>query len=151
MLLNTKKMIAREGLIVLGILIIGITLSYFGNQLHAKYSHKFYKVTDNATGNEFTLEWDSDIPPMDSEITSIIKGKLGKSFVVSKEEWGVDNIKRGDVVYCKTFDDILVSGKTKIFYIIKKVGNMFLIAGYPLYWLVRFIFWAIKTLKQNDV
>lgn len=74
-----KKIIAREGLIVLGIISIGFILRFIGT-----------------SGHPFS-EW--------IDVTSL-------------------NFLDG-------------------------FGRIIIISGYPLYLLIRFIFWAIRTLKQN--
>jgi hypothetical protein len=91
--MNIKKIIAREGLIILGILLPGIILLLIGNIL-----------------------------------------------ITQPTQIQIDVTKLPDqpTIY------------TKIGYNLNKIGLLLLLFAYPLHWLIRFVIWAIKTLRQKE-
>ena len=104
-----KKIIAREGLIILSIIVIFLAITKT-SPLYTRYTYieNFDRSTQNMTQQELT-EWNRY----------------------------VENVN--------TQNDLAYKKRKKIY----NVMVYFLIFSYPAYLLLRFVFWAIRTLKEK--
>ena len=119
MQLKTKKLIAREGLIILSILCISGLFVLIGNYFSKPKPIQFEPVP----------KWE-DTQPINSE------SKVDLSFLPDQPTPGF--------IPDKPLPKISLLSK------LTDIGFVILLLGYPAYWLSRFIFWAIKTLKQKE-
>ena len=129
--MNTKlkKIIAREGLIILLIILLGIATRILPNPIVLSekerpvdlLTEKKIKVTDDSTGIKYYTIVKKDFDPFDKvEAENQITKFLKTAEIVKKE---------------------IVDLNNKLLFIVLSI--------YPLYWLIRFILWAIKTLKEK--
>lgn len=116
-----KKIIAREGLVILTVVALG------GGLIFLSTRYPFYPVairTDIKTGRPLTL-------------TSKQFDKL------QQEGFAVEKIA--------SFEQRrLTENCDKTRNNLSLIGFLALVGGYPLYLLIRFILWASKTLKQKE-
>lgn len=117
---KTKRVIAREGLIILGIIGIGILIIF----LSSIYPPSPVPIkTDIETGRPSTL--------------------TPKQFEKAKQEgFVVDKIVSFEQRRLKENCD-KARGNLSL------IGFLVLVAGYPLYLLIRFIIWATRALKHK--
>ena len=147
MKLKTKKIIAREGLIILSILCISGLFIFIGN---------YFSKTR-------TVKWDS-IPTWENT-TPIKKGfdiktarPINNLSVAEQKELDLLEHERtqtelsGQLVPPEDMPDLDNKSliKRKLLSRLTDIGFVFLLLGYPSYWLSRFIFWAFRTLKQKE-
>lgn len=97
---SIKKTIAREGLILLGIVIIGVMLTWVNDEVD--YTH----------------------------IISTWKGKI--YLIPERYIFSIRLFEIGDIYFIKY-----------------GIGTFLLFLVYPIYLLIRFIIWAIKTLREK--
>lgn len=118
--MNVKKIIAREGLIILGLICLG-ALTEIASVFYLNHTH-------HATKREY----------------------LNRNIPIPPEGFVLDDPKQD---YKGAFDD-LIPKKTHVTFLydawqITRSGVVFFILGYPFYWVIRFILWAIKTLRKQ--
>jgi len=117
--MSIKKIIAREGLIVLVIIVVGGAMLF----LSSKY------------------------PPMPSPVSS--DNPLGRSLIeknldcLGKESCGIQEI--GGEYYSSVTIYMMNKARAKI----KTFGIITLCLIYPLYLLIRFVIWAVRILKEK--
>lgn len=134
-----KRIIAREGLILLGIIVFGfiiIAASDLYIKMPSGIDPTFSAFIDNETR---PIEIDKTYAPRTSD------GKLFKNLV---------RIKYLDTGETKVFKLANEEARKKIMdkrENIKKFGYFILFLSYPLYLFIRFILWAIKKLRKKDI
>jgi hypothetical protein len=143
--MNIKRIIAREGLVISGILLAGV-LCFAGSKVIIKcFLLPTYKVIFS-NGGEYSVQ-----------LTKI--DDLGTASVDDVREYATQVIKIRDNLpsYLTVVDVKLVGGKEKEFIKLRLLmerlrsfGLYLLIFAFPLYLFVRFILWAIRTLKKRD-
>ncbi len=106
--MNIKRLIAREGLVLLTFLILSILVLYIGDKVIA--NKMFKPLTEKQSNNLLT------------------KGYSTEQIIMFEAEASRRNEK-------------IVSAKETI--------HIFVFILYPLYLVVRFIIWAIRTLKRQ--
>lgn len=116
---KTKRIVARESLIILGI--IGITILTIFSSSFLPYPNPI--KTDIETGRPLTLT-----PKQFEKLKQA--GFTVDKIVLFEQRRLTENCD-------KTRSNLSL------------IGFFVLVAGYPLYLLTRFILWAIKTLKQK--
>lgn len=124
-----KKIIAREGLVILGIIVIGFMLFLCGGHVKNRLSADAYLTAKQAVINK--LVGDKDLPTFSDLETRELDG-------LSKE-----HLKTIDVRY--RIDEFIIF----ISSIVEIIGGLLLVVGYPFYLLIRFIIWSVKTLKER--
>ena len=138
-----KKIIAREGLIVVSIILLGIITSIMPNSITIKDTkipidltkESRLKIRNKKTGMIYTI-----IVPKE------MLDKKVSGYDVTGSEAMQELGRRGDVGFLKNHVVIkkelsLVNIKNKFYFL------LFLM--YPFYLLIRFIIWAIRTLKEK--
>ena len=132
-IMNVKKIIAREGLITLGLLIIGTLLWYCGNQIHENsesYRWPYWENVRNKVYNKATMDGRDFNSYSRAEVLAIT-GLASETL-----DRLVQDFSRGENDR-NTGDNLM------------GIGKFILFGCYPLYLLVRFIIWAIRTLKAK--
>lgn len=119
-----KKIIARDGLVILGILGIGMILFLLGNITKPNNIISIRYKT-----NFGTWEIEANRQPTLQEAKVALSEKIGKS---------VSDINIIDSKEIYKYSDYLVF-----------IGIFLMSCGYLLYLLIRFIIWAINTLKEK--
>ena len=116
-----KRIVAREGLILLGIIGIGFIIMTTP-QLYIK-------------------------PKPIREAKSLEQGQTYVTEGKAKpwEVWQEGKVKPEHKIYRLSEVDKAEERQDKV----RTTGFVILLLGYPVYWLVRFIAWAIKTLRQK--
>ena len=119
--MNIKKLIAREGLIFIGIMLLGILFSFISAQIpYAERKPVGAPVfKDNGPWNQY--------------------------IVGTKDEKGRPIEKIDGSWYLKDSNDNNLMKDN-----IANLGMFILFFCYPFYLLIRFILWAIRTLKQKE-
>jgi hypothetical protein len=123
---KTKKFIAREGSIIIGIIVIGLLTFHIGASGLERYKNKFWKEII-ANKEEF------------KKLTNEDQGEARRQYM---EQWSTGP---GQATFREYGFGVY------IVYYLQFIGFWLLRLGYPFYWLIRFIFWAIKTVKQKSV
>jgi|GEM_PF-1741010 hypothetical protein len=154
---KTKKIIAREGLIIIGIIVVSVVLFIIGNIIpyedpdqDTKYQYQF-----STSKSSYTLNFERMFP-IDSiadkwEAFQFFR----KDFPEDYADLGIINnasfIPKDFKVEYLGIKNKNISNKAKILNNIRDiVFGLAIFVGlltYPLYWLIRFIIWAVKTLK----
>lgn len=155
-----KRVIAREGLILLGIVLISSTCIFISAYFINKYPEPNYNVSDEEflSAEGLTLEeialtlvnkkFRDDHPEFKDvgflELFPIIKKRFPEYIYPENALEVRQNI-------LKKFAKIETKKKlNNIFRGINDFGYKFLLLAYPIYLLISFIFWAIRTLKHKD-
>ncbi len=143
--MNIKRIIAREGLIILGIIgVVGILLCI--NFLLP--SDASYIYTCHTGKNKYKIESLEYYTTFNDEgkfeIFELLQKKFPNIFPEAKEgyRWMPSDLKI----------DYPVTRYTFLGHMKNALSNISLILfcfGYPFYWLIRFIIWAVKTLKEK--
>lgn len=163
--MNIKKIMAREGLIIVSILLLLLGNTFMPSYFVVKNiklkidsaTQELLKIRDKKTGEMFTLIVDKKIVEGIDEENRMMELRKEGEFLTRSEFNEIDNkgfspeqiaevdkkyrsIKNSDpdVVRCEV---PLENLKTNIF--------LFLLFAYPIYLLIRFILWAIRTLKDK--
>lgn len=153
MQLKNKKMIAREWLIISGILIIGGLLIIIGE--HAGNKFKEHQVIKLPKG--FVLDTPSTLPDRPS-VFDVNKFPDKPASVQKDKSFDPDAYlaKSKSNIIPNLFDNITPTPNRKVsflvdfFQFLNNLGYFLLIFAYPIYWLSRFTIWAIRTLKQVE-
>jgi len=119
-----KKIIAREGLIIIGIIVIGLLTFHIGASGVERYKNKFWKEAITKK-EEF------------KKLTNDDQGEAHRQYM---EQWSTSPGQA-------TFREYGLG--VYIVYYLQFIGFWLLRLGYPFYWLIRFIIWAVKMLKQK--
>ena len=126
-----KQIIAKEGLIIIGIMAISLLIAYLSNHIPNP------KPLTQA-------EWDAEVRVGDG-----VKGKADEldtiwdEFVVETKNAFKDNAT-GNYYYKPDY-----SQREKLRNSLGDFPVFFFFLGYPVYLLIRFILWAIRTLKEK--
>jgi hypothetical protein len=128
--MDINKIIAREGLVLTGILIFGAVLFFGGRYYKGRLDNKVYfSVTKETIDTlEATGKHLSDAP--DQEFLASI-GLTKEQRETITRQWRNDKIS-----------SFLFSASVTI-------GLLLLYTGYPGYLLIRFLAWAVKTLRRK--
>jgi uncharacterized membrane protein YiaA len=162
--MNAKKIIAREGLIILGIVVFSIGLIVVSKPI-ANNSVRLLPLDD----------WELSPPDESDAINKIIELRkeypeynnlsnmeLAKRMAEKHPDWVTVNavmqrINKESIEKHHEYNYATAKPprmrREKLAEYISSLGYWILIFVYPLYWLVRFSIWAIKTLrtaKKND-
>lgn len=153
-----KKIIAKHGLIIVGICLLSfvfIKIRYVSFDLpfhEVNYAvvpeHSFSKFVDKENGKELP----------------VVDFKNGMSIVFnqkpSEQEIEAAYTKKDKVLGSRIFWDDDTFLKIGFVSLNVKFGNLafdfdilgrwLLLLGYPFYWLIRFVIWAVKTLKKDN-
>jgi len=119
-----KRIIAREGLIIIVILAIGLFAFNIGKQSLKHYKDRYWKevIANNAIYLRTNPYKQNEIKQQYNKLWSTsFNGKVNKEFGLGSY-----------IAYCLQF-----------------IGFWLLCLGYPLYWFIRFIIWAVRTLKEK--
>ncbi len=197
---KTKRIIAKEGLIILSLILLAGLSFYMASSLNnKKYEYtsnaqeveiakmgKSFKVTDTRTGKKHNITFEK--PPTDEDLKEAIDSISPNQQASLQKEWDSALIPQGVIVlfpketsksviektirrdfsYIDNVDFITYNkpqyknidryydteGNRKFDSFIYKIDffivAIFLFVGaYPSYLLIRFIVWAIKTLKNR--
>lgn len=202
--LKTKKIIAREGLVIIGLIIVSLLFIYLDKQQSKKFSPDGYRYISSKEVDKYNLFVENqESKPDKINIYSAIPANsilnrddyeiLAKKVLLRRNNfknidwdifWDVDMDKRFGRISGKEIDKYFKErkkvieemkdwGNTRLavmanisiehFYkaiekmrgLSKKLNFYFirmvlLIFGYPFYWLIRFVIWSIKTLRQRE-
>lgn len=140
-----KRIIAREGLIILSIIGISIILFLISGLIPASSTYIYTCYTGNRE-YKIELNWYQSTYTNDdkSKIFELLQKLNPKDFPLDKDGyvWMPSDFK---VSYPDTKYNLLGHIKNAFY----NFGIFILITSYPLYLLIRFIPWAIKTLKEK--
>ena len=150
-----KKIIAREGLVVMGIVLVGVCLLNTPNIFSITVSvgkeyedtaKKIETLYQTPRYNNFDID-----TKLDLEVYRrlLLQGETpDKQALMSLNAW-LDGTSKlfPDEVYGPDGSERLGVSEVNPFHII---GGNVLVFGYPLYWLLRFIRWAILTLREKE-
>ena len=119
--MNIKKLIAREGLIFIGIMLLGILFSFISAQIpYAERKPVGAPVfKDNGPWNQYIVG---------------TKDEKGRPIEKIDGSWYLKDANENNIMK-DNFNNF---------------GILTLFFCYPFYLLIRFIFWAIRTLKQKE-
>lgn len=175
--MKIKRIIAREGLIILGVIMFGISLIYCGNNLKDKYN-KFDLLS--AKPAEFqNILWDDELNylttpnvdlfspiPMPKDNQKMSWWKCGEMIKIrfphSYDDMGNYELANKFVakypVYKDKVDFNSPSRKQETIHNLRKniienmgkTGWLVMFYSYPLYLLIRFIIWSIRTLRKKE-
>ncbi|MCF7907432.1 MAG: hypothetical protein K9L86_00930 [Candidatus Omnitrophica bacterium] len=137
-----KKIIKREGLIILGIILCGVFLAYLGGFLSFQKSNcSFQKSNCYFFNQRYKQPGTSDKYLSKEKILEDIRGEYPQ----------YDSVD--DAIFAKVIENELKrcgqSGKLRL--LVRTAGfcGIFLLfLGYPIYLSIRFIIWAIKALRK---
>ena len=116
---KVKKFIAREGLVILSCVLIGFFIAYLGDYLN-HYS---------------------------KEMCDFLKGtKLENS--PYRAPYPYMMFRRAYYLFVDQ-THVFVPAGSKLYLGIEGIGLVTLLGFYPIYLLVRFIFWAVRTLREE--
>ncbi len=161
---GTKRIIAREGLIIISLAIVAITMHYLRDCQHFKeYEYLMWPKTYVEIQNKDILVY---FPKGTNE--NIIQEAIKRDFKVEEipPSWLVQKKKKGaysDLLEASNHSDYYdetieipydrdgIPIEKKLFYNLP-FNRLFIfsIFLYPAYWLVRFVLWAAKTLRINE-
>jgi len=132
--MGIKKIIAKEGLILSGIVIFGLLLIFISFRFPALSGQEIARA-----GNfEIKIE-----QLMGRIAQANNKPEAADEFNKYFQKWKSDN-----------FNDILQYKHVRFIQKVRKsinlFGKVFILFGYPVFLIIRFIFWAIRTLKQKN-
>lgn len=142
---KTKKIIAREGLVIIGIIALSIFLNFI--------SYRFPPLPKEAHGN-YLVSTEGDhhyIVPAgnatDKRSNWIDVTTIGKKKMLTFEEYKeLDKKGYPPETIARTIDvTFIIRMQDKI----RTLGFIILFGGYPIYLLIRFIIWAVRTLKSK--
>lgn len=146
---NIKRIIAREGLVIIICLFCAFISYWFGNNLTNTGSYG-YRYLVNTGGHKYEIEY--------SEFYSIVdynQKDKDKIFGAIAKLYPKD-FKPDDKGILWTPDDLQIeflgvnySLKYHIIGFLQSLWFIFLFIAYPLYLLIRFIVWAVRTLKEK--
>lgn len=143
MQLKTKKIVAREGLVLLTVfLLVGAAL-LFNNYYSSEKSNltdygKIWKATANDTGIVYLL------PAKTQEILEERLDEVANSTTQETKDAWIQN------KYGKEIETINLRKKYESYInYSNKLLLFFLFALYPIYLILRFIVWAVCTLKKD--
>jgi len=128
-----KKIIAREGLILIGIIGLGYVITVTPD-LYIQWPApiRVYQPTDKSMPIDLLVEQEIDRKDRPIDLlteTRIVNLNTGASEIYSKSAFDNTQEKRKQV---------------------KKIGFIILLFGYPVYLVVRFVFWAGIILKSKE-
>jgi hypothetical protein len=143
--MNIKKLIAREGLIIIVILSLLGTFFFISSKINQRRENiediKLYTIKTE-DGKIFKIPA-KDETILESRVNEVDKGGF------------LDNVKqeKGQEYINKTYHSEIksVEERTKLSRITAVMDNyiiILLIAAYPGYLVLRFVLWAIKTLRS---
>lgn len=135
--MNIKKIIAREGLIIISILLL-ILISFMlpdsivikDKGIQPKETEEVYEITTKGhllIEKLYTVLWD-------------------KTKVEPQNKWDryiVETKSKNDISHLNIIKEAISLSE------LKSILLAILLSAYPFYWLIRFIIWAIKTLKEK--
>ena len=135
--MNIKKIIAREGLIIVGIAVIALTSLLMPTYLVVKnipvstadlQNKTQLKITDTENGTTYTI--------------------LTKKGLTSTQEAAMRELcRRGKL---ESIESLTIVKKEISLARYTNILLAFSMLVYPLYLLIRFIIWAVKTLKKRS-
>ena len=165
--MNVKRVIAREGLVVIGFVVLSAVLIFISDhfpplpkEAHGKYlvstegDHHYLVPAENPANknkNEIASEsTKTEIELAKEELSKreFAKQELAKKKALTYEEFL--KLRREGHSIEALVDTIDVTQLVRVQNRIRNFGFFLLFAGYPFYLLIRFIFWAIGTLKQKE-
>ena len=141
-----KKIVAREGLIILACAVCAGLFLFLQNLI--PYESQKYKNVVETSGHKYAIESEEAIYSMDfkdkavlyKELQNKYPKDLGKSAGV---DFVPDDLKIG---YPKTIYTFVGHLRN----LLGNLGLLFIFIAYPLYLIVRFVLWAMKTLKGKE-
>jgi len=145
MKLQTKKIIAREGLVIIACLICSAISFFIGSAI--PYQSPTYRYSVLLGGHKHILTFLDDNPSgfSDEDKKDIIKS-LKEKFPTKFSNESNFNPDDLTIKYLGTKYSLKQHIKNAGF----NFGIIFLIVAYPIYLFIRFILWAIRTLKQKE-
>ncbi len=181
---KTKKIVAQEGLIILGLICLGalteistvfyLNLTYkspaISKQEELEFSRRFDQEKASLPPDIIINKLPADAIPVekiqdyyalindpdylslpkteqDSIVREFIIKVQSKEWLLRRKEWLLQRKAQLENLAQESQQKKHIHWLYDVGQIISK-GLMFFIFGYPFYWIIRFIFWAIKTLKK---
>lgn len=139
--LKTKKIIARQGLIIISLLLLSVLLISMGFFIKVDLPYR-YELSLSGKAYKFNTKNYFDDWSFDDKI-----GVLRAIKIKNPEDFPNKNL---DLL--RDDHEIKYLGE-KLSYRIQNLcfslAHIVLFGIYPLYWLTRFIIWAIKTLRKR--
>ena len=162
--MNSKRIIAREGLVIIGICLLFAVAMYFdGKERSNKYEYgrkaqivEVVEVTLPANSDESKEPWEAVHTERGTGIYVMAQKPIDPTRLVESLKRDFPKVKNPSYIE-GTLDPWMNESRVKRYY--DDSGNeikfvnydttiLVVILLYPVYLLVRFILWAIKTLKQ---
>jgi len=140
-----KRIIAREGLMILACLLLSLVL--LSLQGFIPYEAPTYIYDMNTGGHTYIIESKQFIYPFKdigkSELVKILRSKYPKEIEKSDNiNWIPEDLKI-------SFPKTKYSFKWHIRNLLSNLIIFFLIITYPVYLIIRFIIWALRTLRER--
>lgn len=139
-----ERIIAREGLILLGIIAIGTSFIYLANVIRNKQLLPVYLLEfDNGKKYKAVLNPNEDyrIVATDKELNELAEN------IKKRENLPLDlKLKSFKLISGKRTDFIWIEQRVENF---RKLGVIILFLTYPLYLLICFFIWAVKVLREK--
>jgi len=146
---KTKKIIAREGLVIVGIILLGICLlntpnvSFSKLDVKKEYKETVLKIRDFTKSSRY-----AKLGEKDKALLELYRRYLERGIPPDKisfdwlNKW-LDGEGHLFPLEMYNFNKVIEENR------IHTLGLIILVFGYPFYWIIRFIIWAVKTLKDR--
>lgn len=134
-----KKVIAREGLIILTIGLLLILATFFPNKLTVRDNN----IKPGASDEVFEVTVESR--PFMNKICTVIRNKNKNTPESTWDKY----ITKADSTKTLQTDFIIIKEELLLSDVKSSLIFPFLFLGYPIYLLIRFILWAIRALKEK--
>jgi len=140
-----KKIIAREGLVIIGIILVAITLGFISGMFH--YQEPAYLYRCSLEEHIYEIEFSNYMQYYNDEgrlfIFKAVKALNPKDFESYKNDNFLPDAFKIDYLGQK----YTLIGHIKNFF--SNMGLFILFLAYPVYLLIRLIVWAVRTLKEK--
>lgn len=158
MSLKTKKIIAREGLIIVGIIILSILLTIVSKQINRPMrilplDDWVESPQDETDAINKILDLREKYPQYNDLTNMELAKRMAKKYPDWENVYKVIqriNEESKNLKYNYATSKPAKIKRSKLSEQVSTLSYWILIFGYPLYLLIRFILWAIKTLKQKE-
>lgn len=158
MISKPKKLIAREGLIIIGVIVGFIVIQSITGLLKTDFQ-TLEELPDDVLRSCFE-QYENKYPNSshDKKMQKVIKDDMDMQLIFWKNirpdlQWRLginysDGLSKEEYKKCYNYAYWMTMRKN-IYSWLNEWSIFLFIATYPLYWLIRFIIWAIKTLRER--